>query len=160
MQVLKIFAFSIVLLFGFSAFGGNLWRGYDESLTSNRECKLVPGKSCYHSFTSAQTTTTADSEVFKVSACVNGLSHFFSGDGTATLNVLGCLDEAGTDCHIDVQDRDQDGDIDSTDEAIVIDGETIGRRGSRGTTPETPWQKIDVLVLPASGTLHHAVTCL
>lgn len=121
---------------------------------------LEPGRVCTHIFSYSDTTTTADSDLYQVSKCTNGISYRFDGDGVALLQIKECSEKSTTgDCSTFTPDINNDGVIDSTDEATMLDGVTPGLRGFERMFPRARWHWIDVTAVPSSGNLRVTITC-
>lgn len=127
---------------------------------SGGTCALAPGRTCFHVFNSTQTPTTADHDIFQVNMCRDGISYRFDGDGVALLQVKECSEPSKTgDCSTFTPDMNNDSVIDSTDEATMLDGVTPGLRGFERMFPRAPWHWIDVIAVPASGSVRLTISC-
>jgi len=160
MQVHKIFVSFLVfwVLLWAPVAAVALWKSYLDTDSMNTECKMLPGTTCFHSYTSADDTTTADSDWFEVSACSIGVSYSSHGDGTAAFRIRQSLDSAGTYEKAWTPDMNYDGKINDDDADITID-DTSGRRGYTTHPVQDPFQKIDVTDVIDSGTHRISATC-
>jgi hypothetical protein len=114
-------------------------------------CSPTSSSVCFHNFDDSTDATTGDSPTFPVSG-LRAITYKLHAVTGAQVRIMECpTSTKGSDCTPFVPDTNQDGKITSADEYLVLTG-AAGRRGIKNLTPGAPWQYVDVLAPPSSGT--------